>query len=185
MAYSDSLLLSYSELFSFVCGFYVYGTDILTFLMKKKLYIDTSVIGGYFDEEFELDTKLFFNRIFEKEFDVYISDISLIELLPAPLHVQEFFASIPKECLFTLEFNDEAKELANTYLIEKILGKASFNDACHIAIASVHSLDVLVSWNFKHIVNLDKILLFNEVNKKLGYSTIDIRPPKELIKYED
>ena len=65
------------------------------------------------------------------------------------------------------------------------MGKASLNDAYHIAIATVNRMDVLVSWNFKHIVNLDKIRLFNAINMKLGYPIIDIRPPKELIKYED
>ena len=92
---------------------------------------------------------------------------------------------IPQECIVVLEFSEEAQQLANNYIEEKVLGKASLNDAYHIAIATVNRIDVLVSWNFKHIVNLDKIRLFNAINMKLGYPTIDIRAPKELIKYED
>lgn len=92
---------------------------------------------------------------------------------------------IPMDCLVILDFTKEAQELAENYLNEKILGKASFNDAYHIAIATVNRIDVLVSWNFRHIVNLDKIRLFNSINMKLGYPAIEIRSPKELIKYED
>ena len=151
----------------------------------QRIYIDNSVLGGYFDDEFEKDTKLFFQRIFKNEFEVYISEISEIELLPAPQFVKDLLQKIPIECLHRLEFTKEAQELAQHYLQEKILGPASLNDAYHIAIATVHRIDVLVSWNFKHIVNLDKILLFNAVNMKHGYPPIDIRAPKELIRYED
>ncbi len=71
------------------------------------------------------------------------------------------------------------------YINEKILGVASMDDAYHIAIATVNRIDVLLSWNFKHIVNWDKIRLFNAINMKNGYPSIDIRSPKELLKYED
>lgn len=79
----------------------------------------------------------------------------------------------------------EAKELAETYVKEKALGQASLNDAYHIALASVSRLDCLISWNFKHIVNFDKIRLFNSINLKLGYPLIDIRTPLEFLNYED
>ena len=153
--------------------------------MKQRIYIDTSVLGGYFDKEFETDTKLFFNRIFNQEYQVHLSEISQIELLPAPQHVKDLVQAIPQNCLVMLDFSLEARELANNYISEKILGKASLNDAYHIAIATVNRIDVLVSWNFRHIVNLDKIRLFNAINLKFGYPVMDIRAPKELIKYED
>lgn len=92
---------------------------------------------------------------------------------------------IPKECYKYLDLDDESKKLAETYIIERVLGQASLNDAYHIAIASVNRLDCLVSWNFKHIVNFDKIKLFNSINLKLGYPLIDIRTPLEFLKYED
>jgi hypothetical protein len=75
--------------------------------------------------------------------------------------------------------------LAESYVREKVLGQASLNDAYHIAISSVNRLDCLISWNFKHIVNFDKIRLFNSINLKLGYPLIDIRTPLEFLKYED
>ena len=84
-----------------------------------------------------------------------------------------------------MDLDDESRDLAQNYINEKILGQASLNDAYHIAIATINRLDVLVSWNFKHIVNFDKIKLFNSINLKLGCPMIDIRSPREFIKYED
>jgi len=84
-----------------------------------------------------------------------------------------------------IEQNEDSKEGGDKYIDTGILTRKSLNDAYHIALASVNRLDLLVSWNFKHIVNYDKIRLFNSVNLQLGYPKIDIRTPQELIRYED
>ena len=153
--------------------------------MKLRVYIDTSVVGGYFDEEFDEVTKLFFERIFKKEFLVYFSEVSEAELSLAPDFVRNLKSKIPSDCYRYLELDDESRELAETYIKEKVLGKASLDDAFHIAVATVNRLDVLVSWNFKHIVNYDKIKLFNSINLRLGFPMIEIRSPKEFVKYEN
>jgi predicted nucleic acid-binding protein len=153
--------------------------------MKQRIYIDTSVIGGYFDEEFESASRHLFDRIANKDFDVYFSEVNETELSLAPKHIQDLKNIIPTDCYKYLVLNDEAKELAETYVKEKALGQASLNDAYHIALASVSRLDCLISWNFKHIVNFDKIRLFNSINLKLGYPLIDIRTPLEFLNYED
>ena len=153
--------------------------------MKLRVYVDTSVVGGYFDDEFDDTTKLFFDRIFKKDFLVYFSEVSEAELSLAPDFVKELKLSIPSDCYRYLELDDESKQLAITYINEKILGKSSLDDAYHIALATVNRLDVLVSWNFKHIVNYDKIKLFNSINLRLGYPMIDIRSPKEFVSYEN
>ena len=152
---------------------------------KIRIYIDNSVIGGIFDREFEEDTKLLFERIKDNIFTVYISDITNLELELAPDYIKKIINDIPKDCLITLDFTKEAEELAENYIKENILGKASTNDAYHIAIASINRIDVLVSWNFRHIVNYNKIKLFNSVNLKLGYPEIDIRSPNEIVEYEN
>ncbi len=154
-------------------------------MFKQRIYIDTSVVGGYYDDEFSDDTKSLFERIKNEDFDVYLSEISRLELLPAPKRVQDVVELIPKSCLNYLEFTEEAKQLAEFYIQEKILGAASRDDAYHIAIATVNRIEILLSWNFRHIVNLDKIRLFNAINLKNGYPSIEIRSPKELLKYED
>jgi len=75
--------------------------------------------------------------------------------------------------------------ILRVYIAEKVVGKTSLDDCLHIALATIHKADYLVSWNFKHIVNVERIRGYNSVNIKLGYSIIDIRSPREFIKYED
>jgi predicted nucleic acid-binding protein len=153
--------------------------------MRQRIYIDTSVIGGYYDEEFEEATRKLFKRIKHKDFDIYFSEVNETELVLAPQHVQDVKILIPDDCYKYLELSDETRQLALTYINEKALGQASLNDAYRIALASVNRLDCLISWNFKHIVNFDKIKLFNSINMRLGYALIDIRTPLEFLNYED
>ena len=153
--------------------------------MKLRIYIDTSVIGGYFDEEFDEDTKEFFKQVENKKFEIYFSEVNETELSLAPENIRELKYRIPQDCYHYLELTEEIGELANEYINSKALGPSSLNDAFHIAFATVHRLDVLISWNFKHIVNYNKIRLFNSINLKLGYPTIDLRTPREIIDYEE
>ena len=102
----------------------------------------------------------------------------------APQHIKEVKNKIPKDCLRYDEIDDETETLAQTYINEKALGKSSENDAYHIALAYVNRLDCLISWNFKHIVNFDKIKMFHSINIRLGYPLIDIRSPLEFLKDE-
>ena len=152
--------------------------------MKPRIYIDTSVIGGYYDEEFEDATRPLFDRIANHDFEVYFSEINEVELVLAPARVQAVKELIPAGSYKYLTLDEDSKTLAETYVREKALGKASLYDAYHIALASVNRLDCLISWNFKHIVNFDKIRLFNSINIRLGYPLIDIRTPLEFLKDE-
>ena len=154
-------------------------------MSKRRIYIDNSVFGGYYDEEFEEVTKAFFTRVEKEVFQVYFSDINETELYLAPKHVRDVKLKIPKNCLIKIILDEESKALGETYISEEILTWKSLNDAYHIAIASVNRIDVLISWNFKHIVNFDRIRLFNSVNLRLGYPEIDIRSPREFIDDEN
>ncbi len=153
--------------------------------MKQRIYIDTSVIGGYFDIEFEIATRQLFERIINKDFLVYFSEVNETELEFAPEHIRNIKKLIPVDCIRHIEIDDEIELLTQTYITEKALGKASENDAYHIALASVNRLDCLISWNFKHIVNFDKIKMFNSINMRLGYPLIDIRSPLEFLKNDN
>lgn len=150
--------------------------------MKQRIYIDTSVVGGYFDKEFAEATRQLFGRIADGEFDVYFSEINKAELQSAPQHVKSVAELIPAGCYRFVEVTDEAEALKELYISEKALGKASENDAYHIALASVNRVDCLISWNFKHIVNYDKIKMFNAANLRAGYPLIDIRSPLEFLR---
>ena len=156
--------------------------------MKKKplvLYIDTSVIGGYFDVEFDQQTRLLFSSILKGEYQVLYSSVTEDELLEAPKQVRMLLDEIPKTLKTYVELTEEATELGDAYISEKVVGKTSREDCFHIALATIHKVDILVSWNFKHIVNIHRIRGYNSVNLKMGYSTIDIRSPKEIINYEE
>ena len=145
-----------------------------------KVYVDTSVFGGYFDEDFsEWSVKLIEQFMIGEKIAV-ISDITEDELKNAPEKVRTLFYNIPAEQKELVKLTNEAKELANKYIKEKVVTKKSLLDAQHIAIATLNKVDVLVSWNFKHIVNYNKIRLYNSVNLKYGYPLLEIRNPREL-----
>ena len=126
-----------------------------------RLYIDTSVFGGCFEPEFELWSNKLIEKILSGEYVALVSDITLAELSKAPKYVRDLADNvISKNAEFVLA-NSDAQELANKYLKEKIVTEKFRSDALHIAAATVHKIDVLTSWNFKHIVNLNRIRLYN------------------------
>ena len=153
--------------------------------MKQRIYIDTSVIGGDFYEEFKNATRELFKRFEKNEITFVVSDLLDLELIGAPKNVRELPYKFSADKFERVELTDEAVLLADTYIAEKVVGKTSLEDCRHIAIATIHKVDVLASWNFKHIVNLDRIKGYNSVNYRLGYPMIEIRSPKDLIHYED
>jgi hypothetical protein len=148
--------------------------------MKQRVYIDTSVIGGCFDSEFEeWSNKLFEDFTTGKKIAV-LSDITLDELSDAPKRIQDNFRKIPEKNLEVLISDAETKKLAELYIKEGAISKKFYEDALHIAISTINQVSVLASWNFKHIVNLERIRLFNAVNLKNGYSLLEIRSPREI-----
>jgi predicted nucleic acid-binding protein len=153
--------------------------------MKQRIYIDTSVVGGFFDEEFKDDTIPLFQRLEKGEIIFVVSDLLDLELINAPQKVRELLHNYSVDKFIRIELSEEAIFLADTYISEKVVGKSSLEDCRHIAMATIHKVDVLASWNFKHIVNLDKIKGYNSVNLKSGYQIIEIRSPKDLINYEN
>jgi predicted nucleic acid-binding protein len=151
--------------------------------MKQRIYIDTSVVGGYFDDEFSADTIPFFERVKSGEIIIIVSDILEAELLRAPDFVRELLMEMPKLQIEKVRLSPEAIELADKYIDAKVVGKTCRADCQHIAIATFCNADVLVSWNFKHIVNLDRIRGYNGINYQNGHKMIEIRTPKEITKY--
>ncbi len=151
--------------------------------MKQRIYIDTSVVGGYFDDEFSADTIPFFERVKSREIVIIVSDILEAELLRAPDFVKDLLMNLPVLQIEKTRLSPEAIALADKYIDAKVVGKTSRADCQHIAIATLCNADVLVSWNFKHIVNLDRIRGYNGINYQNGHKMIEIRTPKEIVKY--
>ena len=106
-----------------------------------------------------------------------------LELINAPQQVREHLLKFSADKFERVELTEEALRLADSYINEKVVGKTSLEDCRHIALATINKVDVLASWNFKHIVNLDRIKGYNSVNLRLGYSMIEIRSPKDLVNY--
>jgi translation initiation factor IF-2 len=150
------------------------------YICKMRIYLDTSVIGGVFAKVFSADTKPFFEHVLNKRASIIVSDLLETELLGAPLHIKEFIKTLPASQIEKIALSDEALNLADKYLAEKVVGKTSLIDCQHIAIATICKADVLASWNFKHIVNLERIRGYNSINLRNGYSLLEIRSPKEI-----
>jgi len=151
----------------------------------KLVYIDTSVVGGVFDEEFQFWTNIFFEEVIKDQFKIATSELLFEELERAPEQVRNYIDNIPEEQVQTAIYNDEAKELAEQYVKAGIVGKSSITDCRHIATATINNIRVVTSWNFKHIVNLNKIQQYNAINISEGYNQLEIRTPRELLNYED
>jgi predicted nucleic acid-binding protein len=153
--------------------------------MKQRFYLDTSVFGGVFDEEFTEFSLQLFERIKIGEITCIYSELVESELVKAPKRVRTYFKELPAQYLEKVEVNDDILALATKYVDEKVVGQTSFDDCIHIATATYYKVDILVSWNFKHIVNVYRIRGYNSINIRMNYSVLEIRSPKEIIDYED
>ncbi|MCL5991635.1 MAG: PIN domain protein, partial [Bacteroidetes bacterium] len=141
--------------------------------MKPRIYIDTSVIGGCFDEEFQEWSNKLFDEFIRGNYIAIISDVTTTELDDAPNHVKGRIDDLPPHCISYIKVDDEIKYLASKYIELKAVSSNNLDDATHIAAASVNKADILVSWNFKHIVNARRIKMYNSVNMMYGYQIID------------
>lgn len=152
--------------------------------MKPRVYVDTSVIGGIYDPEFKEWSNKLIQEFKKGSKIIVLSDLTLREIEEAPEQVRNVLNRIPDRNKDFIELNDEAKKLARYYINEGNMAKKYIVDAQHISIATVHKVDVVVSWNFKHIVNLEKIRIYNSINLKYGYPQIEIRSPREVLHEE-
>ena len=136
--------------------------------MKQRMYADTSVIGGCLDIQFKAPSVRLVEKFRSGESIVVLSDLTLLELASAPAKVRDVLSKIPEKCREYVGLTQEAKELAELYVREGVVGPGKRIDAQHIAIATISRVHVLVSWNFQHIVNLERIRGYNSINVREG-----------------
>ena len=154
-------------------------------MKRPRVYLDTSVLGGCFDQEFaEWSTRLI-DDIRAGRFAPVLSDVTAAEVRDAPANVQALHNELLVIAADLRPITAEALELSAAYQTRGVLSARFRNDMLHIALATIAEVDVLVSWNFRHVVRLDKIRLFNAVNLELGYKPLMIYSPREVITYED
>jgi predicted nucleic acid-binding protein len=148
-----------------------------------RVYIDTSIIGGKYDSEFQNASIKFFEQVKENKFHLIISALVQEEIVAAPENVKDFLNELKPNATI-IEVSEEALKLREAYLKANIVTKKSSNDALHVALATVNNCPIIVSWNFKHIVHYEKISLYNSINILEGYQQIAIYSPLEVISYE-
>jgi len=147
-----------------------------------KIYADTSVFGGVFDEQFAEPSRKFFDEVSAGRYELAVSVIVREEIKDAPANVRDFYhAKIGEVEIF--DFLPEAQDLQEAYLAADVVTPKSATDAGHVAMATVLACRMIVSWNFKHIVHFDKIQQYNIVNELNGYNRIDIFSPLEVVNY--
>ena len=149
-----------------------------------RIYLDTSVFGGYFEKEFSKDSIRIIEAIRHGRAMVVLGELVDLELKKAPQEVRELLKSLPPEHVEEVQFSRAAQELRDAYLEAGILTTNSRTDAGHVATATVYRVDAIVSWNFKHIVQLEKMKLYNQINLKNGYGFLEIVSPKEVLSDE-
>lgn len=150
-------------------------------MKRPRVYADTSVFGGCFDIEFADERSAFFRLLEETKTILVISEVRLREIRDAPKTVKDFLAGLSEEHVERVYTTQEVENLANAYLDNGILPKGSLRDALHIAAASVAEVDLIVSWNFKHLVNFRRIRGFHAINLLNGYNAIPIHSPKAVM----
>ena len=149
-------------------------------MKHQRVYTDTSVIGGCFDAEFETWSNGLFQDFRLGLFIPVVSSVVAAEIEDAPKAVQEAYAELLSLNAEVLLVTEEALDLADAYLERGVLTPKFYDDATHIALATLAGVDLLVSWNFRHIVHYDKIRAFNAINLERGYKPVQIYSPREV-----
>ena len=149
--------------------------------MKLKLYLDTSVISAIFDDRHpdrRRETEVFWDL--REAYEFTTSSLAQDEVLSTPDAERRHQMTDLMQDLTLVSITDDAQILADLYLERGIFTPALWNDALHVAAAVVSRQDILVSWNFKHLVNRRRRALVNQVNVVHGYPTIEIISPPEI-----
>ncbi len=153
-------------------------------MRRLRVYADTSVFGGCFDEEFAEASRTFFDQVRSARFILVTSPIVEAEMEAAPSDVQNLFRHT-LESAEVVDVSEEALRLHTAYLEAGIVSPQSATDALHVALATVSACTLIVSWNFRHIVHFEKIPLYNAANVLNGFEKIAIYSPREVLEYED
>ncbi|GIV18032.1 MAG: hypothetical protein KatS3mg022_3467 [Armatimonadota bacterium] len=149
-----------------------------------RVYADSSVFGGCFDEEFQEPSERFFAAVRAGRFLLVTSPLVSQELVFAPDPVQALYDSLLEQ-MEIVPITEEAESLQQAYLQAGVVPASAQMDALHVALATVSGCALIVSWNFRHIVHFRRMAQYNLVNLSRGYPQVGIFSPLEVIEYED
>lgn len=153
-------------------------------MKRQRVYLDTSVLGGCFDPEFAEWSNGLIRDFRRERFVPVLSEVTAAEVQEAPETVQAIYAELLTIGAEVAQATEDALELADVYQDRRILTPKFYDDGLHIALATVAEVDVLTSWNFRHIVHFDKIRLFAAINIEYGYKALQIFSPREVMTYD-
>lgn len=145
-----------------------------------RIYIDTSVVGGVFDDGFEDESRRIFELAHSGRIILLLSETLFLELADAPAEVFMVVDELPVNYRELVRDTAEVDKLWSAYMREKVVPAKYEDDALHVATATVCRADAIVSWNFKHLVNTNRIIKFNAVNRAMGFREIRIVSPPAL-----
>lgn len=147
---------------------------------RLRIYVDTSVFGGCFDAPFRTDSERFFALVRANRIRILLSTVTFEELALAPERVRGVLSNLPPDCIEEVELAEPVIELRDAYIRGGAVTPRSREDATHVAAATVSGADAIVSWNFKHIVRLDRMKAYNGINERSGYRRLTIISPREV-----
>jgi len=149
-----------------------------------RTYVDSSVFGGVYDEEFAEDSQRFFDQVRAGRFSILSSVLVAEEVAQAPQSVRDLFETLlPAAELIPV--TPAAVQLQGAYLAAGIVSHKWADDALHVALATVAGAELIVSWNFRHIVHFEKVPRYNAVNRLEGWRELAIHAPNEVVRYDD
>jgi predicted nucleic acid-binding protein len=146
------------------------------------IYLDTSVLGGYYDPGFLEESRSLIRLVRERRIESAISEMVMAEVARAPDPVRSLLDELIDLGSETLAVGEEAVELQEAYLRARVVGQRWEDDAMHVAVASIRRVDAIASWNFRHLVDPRRVRAFNGVNLARGYGLIEIRSPGEIVR---
>ena len=155
---------------------------------KLKVYLDTSVISYLQQEDAPEKTGITLN-LWDKFkigiYDIYLSDVTIAEINKCNKEKLIFCNQKLSEIQYTkLEITDSVFDLVDEIIDTEILSEKSFEDCQHIAVAVLNECDVIISWNFKHLVNIKTIQGIRKITQLKGYRDIEIITPTTLLEME-
>ena len=168
-------------------GLYVVRGGLSARQPRRRVYVDTSVIGGCLEDRFRGASQALIDAAKRGAVTLVVSDLVRDELKPAPQAVQNILKERSLSGrLETAPLTAAARRLADAYIKKGVLTEKSLNDARHIAIATVARVDALLSWNQRHMTDPRRVLRYNAINRRLGYPAVSIhKPTEEALSHEE
>jgi len=149
--------------------------------MTKRVYVETSVISGMFDSnDHPVKAQPFWDVVKRGEICVVLSDVLDAEIKSAPQHIRDYYNKMQESQIERIEETEESDRLAAVYIAARIVSPRHLTDSKHVALATVARADAIVSWNCTHIVNDNRIDIYNDINEALGYPKIEILTPDKV-----